>query len=307
MPQALPLYIPQFFFRTALRGLDTVSSNLAKSLDCFRGGSGLEFRLTGEDWLRGKGRRNRCWRKGPLFSGTGALRLLRLLPAAGGGALRSVWARWTSTWGGSRQRRRLSVGPAPAGLSPLREARKLTRTPGHWKAPQTPGWGAGRDPSLCPSRPAHGPAWRRGRCAAGPCGVRAEAGARDLRGEGARSLQRLNWPHRPLAREAGGGSLPLVGLVGQSLKAPGKRLGAVRGGIRRGPGGSPGPRRAVAEAAPALRRRVPASLALPRGASSEHLPLQPLLGAGNVEAECEKPPDPSAASSRRQDHHDPLQ
>ena len=35
--------------------------------------------------------------------------------------------------------------------------------------------------------------------------------------------------------------------------------------------------------------------------------VRPLLGARSGEAECEKPPDQSSASSRRPTHHDPLQ
>ena len=54
----------------------------------------------------------------------------------------------------------------------------------------------------------------------------------------------------------------------------------------------------VAEAPPASRRRVPATPAPPRRASSEHLVVRPLFGARSGETECEKPPDPNSASSK---------
>ena len=47
----------------------------------------------------------------------------------------------------------------------------------------------------------------------------------------------------------------------------------------------------VAEVPPAFRRHVPATPAPPRGASSEHLVVRPLLGARSREAKCGNPPD----------------
>ena len=63
----------------------------------------------------------------------------------------------------------------------------------------------------------------------------------------------------------------------------------------------------VAEAQPASRRRFPATPAPPRRASSEHLVVRPLFGVRSGETECKKPPDPNSTSSRRANHHDPLQ
>ena len=60
----------------------------------------------------------------------------------------------------------------------------------------------------------------------------------------------------------------------------------------------------VAKAHPHPAARVPATASPARGASSEHLALQPLLRTGSREAESEKPPNPNSASSCRPNHHD---
>ena len=47
----------------------------------------------------------------------------------------------------------------------------------------------------------------------------------------------------------------------------------------------------VAEVPPTFRRHVPVTPAPPRGASSEHLVVRPLLRARSREAKCGNPPD----------------
>ena len=74
-----------------------MSSNLAKSLDCSRGGSGVEVRPTGVGDCEVR-RKEQVSEDPPRpFSGTGSPRLLVVFPVAGRGALPRIRALWAGS------------------------------------------------------------------------------------------------------------------------------------------------------------------------------------------------------------------
>ena len=120
-----------------------MSSNLAQSLDCSRGGRGVEVRPTGVGGFEVESK-EQVSEEGPPprppFSGTGAPRLLAVFPAAGGGALPGIWGPGPGKrrWWASRP------GPAPSAAA---DAWKLTCILGRWEAPRRPRAAAVRRPA----------------------------------------------------------------------------------------------------------------------------------------------------------------
>ena len=278
---------------------------MARSLDCSQDGSSGEVRPTGVGSCRVREEEAGVGGGGPPFSGTGAP---RLPPASNGGVLPATCARGVCSQGGGRRRRWISHGSTLVGFPPLcwpqADAWKLTRTPSLCEAPGSQGdshCGAGLR-RRCRLRRA----WRRGRFDP----ARREGGDRGQRsapgGSAAPAALQLAAPP-PLQRR--GRRRPSIGRASRPIPgSPGEAVGGSSCTTPEPSGkvwGTSSDR--VAEAPPASRRRVPATPAPPRRASSEHLVVRPLFGVRSGETECKKPPDPNSTSSRRANHHDPLQ
>lgn len=296
MPRLCHGTFPTFFPYCTPR----VSSNLARSLDCSQDGSSGEVSPTGVGSCRVREEEAGVGGGGPPFLGH---RGCNAAPRIEWRGLPAICARGVCSQGAGR-RRWISHGSTLAGFPRQADAWKLTRTPGLWEAPGSQG-DSHRGTDLhrrCLLRRA----WRRGRFAP----ARREGGDPGQRpapgGSAAPAALQLAAPP-PLRRR--GRRRPSIGRAGRPIpESPGEAAGGSSCGTPEQSGSVWGTASGrAAEAPPASRRRVPATPAAPRRASSEHLVVRPLLGARSGETECKKPPDPNSASSRRADHHDPLQ
>lgn len=222
----------------------------------------------------------------PLFSGTGPLSLLPVFPAAGGGTLPATCARRACSREAGRSRRGGPRRAGPGGLPSSPPARSgcleedlNAAPPGSHRAQGRAG-SHGRaglgGPGPEEGPPRLGPRWREG----------GDGGPGPARG-GSAAPSALQLAAPP-PRGRGGRGRPSIGRARRPIpEGPGEAAGGSSCGTPAPTGslcGTSSDR--AAEAPPRARRRVRTTPAPPRGTSSEHLGVRPLLGARSVEAKC---------------------